>query len=471
MSAIFSYAHAAGAPASSNASKSELENDISNLNLNEKEVDKDTKPAKKAEKSEKKDKKLSRSGSKEPENKPEPAKVEAEPKKAKLAPAPLPATNVWGATPTAVPPKIPSEPIVIPETTSENGPSVAKAASGKEKWVPLKASVVIASNKPISKGSGKKKNKKKNFRDGEAKENKDARKSAKKNGEVREIDTNEGSSSESNTPKPDQPSTIEQHAESAIESNDIKSAEPQQKHFKTNGNGNSFSGRQYRTNYNNHSRRYSGQNGSQNGQNGKSSSPVGQLPYAPYNNRSYNGQNNRNHHSRPSFQQSQYFIPQQPYYTPIPYIPYPAALAPFAPVIPQQPQPIAVPPQDSNMRDAMLQTLAKQIDYYFSTQNLVKDIFLRKHMNDDGYLPLPVLAGFYRVSALSYGDYNLVVESLPHCSNLEYGVIEKEGSKLHKVRANTNPKFWVLPADQRLEQGLDKDSPKPEKNPELGEGN
>ncbi|KAG7705959.1 hypothetical protein KL950_003535 [Ogataea haglerorum] len=471
MSSIFSYAHAAGAPASSNDSKSELENGISNLNLNEKEVENDTKSAKKAEKPEKKDKKSSRSGYKEPENKPEPAKEDAEPKKAKLAPAPLPATNVWGATPTVIPPKIPSEPILLPETTSENAPSVAKAASGKEKWVPLKASVVIASNKPTSKGSGKKKNKKKNFKDGEAKENKDAKKSAKKNGEVREIDTNEGSSSESNTPKPDQPPTTEELAEPAVESYDMKSAESQQKQSKTNGNGNGFSGRQYRTNYNNHSRRYSGQNGGQSGQKGKTSSPTSQLPYVPYNSRSYNGQNNRHHHSRPTYQHSQYFIPQQPYYTPIPYIPYPAAPAPYAPVIAQQPQPIAMPPQDSNMRDAMLQTLAKQIDYYFSTQNLVKDIFLRKHMNDDGFLPLPVLAGFYRVSALSYGDYNLVVESLPHCLNLEYGVIEKEDGTLYKVRAKTNPTFWVLPADQRLEQGLDKDSPKPEQNPELREGN
>ncbi|KAH3666189.1 hypothetical protein OGAPHI_004378 [Ogataea philodendri] len=461
MSAVFSYAHAAGAPSSSNVAKSEIENGISNLSISDKEPEKvvqQTKKTDKTDKKEKKEKKASRSSSKEPESKPEPSKEDQEPKKVKLAPAPLPATNVWGSTPTVIPAKPSVEAIGVRESTPEATPVVAKAAQGKEKWVPFKASVVIASNKSTPKPQGKKKNKKKNFKDGEAKENKDLKKNVKKAGDARETELNGDASSANNVLTPENASNIKQSSELESESNELKADESQQKFARANGNGNnSFAGRQYRMHYNNQNKRYSGQAA----QNGKVNGANGQLPYAPYNSRPFNGQNNRHHHSRPSYQQqSQYFIPQQPpFYAPIPYIPYPAAPAPFASVIPQQPQQISIPPQDSSMRDAMLQTLAKQIDYYFSTQNLVKDIFLRKHMNSDGFLPLSVLAGFYRVSGLSYGDYNLVIESLTQCGNLEYGIIEQEDQKIYKVRAKLDPTNWVLPADQRLEQGLDEQSP------------
>ena len=34
--------------------------------------------------------------------------------------------------------------------------------------------------------------------------------------------------------------------------------------------------------------------------------------------------------------------------------------------------------------------MRKQIDYYFSVANLVKDVFLRSKMNDSGWIPLMV---------------------------------------------------------------------------------
>ncbi|GME81536.1 unnamed protein product [[Candida] boidinii] len=82
--------------------------------------------------------------------------------------------------------------------------------------------------------------------------------------------------------------------------------------------------------------------------------------------------------------------------------------------------------------------LSRQIDYYFSKENLVKDIFLRKNMNDNGFLPLNVIANFYRVSALSFGNINSVIDSLKNCKNLVYGDIDGE----YKVRAVFDPTFW-----------------------------
>ncbi|GME99264.1 unnamed protein product [[Candida] boidinii] len=99
--------------------------------------------------------------------------------------------------------------------------------------------------------------------------------------------------------------------------------------------------------------------------------------------------------------------------------------------------------------------LSRQIDYYFSKENLVKDIFLRKNMNDNGFLPLNVIANFYRVSALSFGNINSVIDSLKNCKNLVYGDIDGE----YKVRAVFDPTFWVLPIDQRLDAGKDQSCP------------
>jgi la-related protein 1 len=44
--------------------------------------------------------------------------------------------------------------------------------------------------------------------------------------------------------------------------------------------------------------------------------------------------------------------------------------------------------------------LVNQIEYYFSMDNLCKDIFLRSKMDDQGFIPISVIANFNRVSTL-----------------------------------------------------------------------
>jgi len=39
-------------------------------------------------------------------------------------------------------------------------------------------------------------------------------------------------------------------------------------------------------------------------------------------------------------------------------------------------------------------------EYYFSTENLEADIFLRQQMSKDGYVPLSLIANFNRVKSL-----------------------------------------------------------------------
>ena len=55
--------------------------------------------------------------------------------------------------------------------------------------------------------------------------------------------------------------------------------------------------------------------------------------------------------------------------------------------------------------------MAQQIEYYFSVQNLCKDMFLRARMDDGGWIPVEMIAGFNRVRALT-PDLGTIVQSL-----------------------------------------------------------
>jgi len=48
-------------------------------------------------------------------------------------------------------------------------------------------------------------------------------------------------------------------------------------------------------------------------------------------------------------------------------------------------------------------------EYYFSIENLCKDIYLRHHMDLEGWVPISVIAGFQRIQALST-DPQLLLE-------------------------------------------------------------
>eukprot|EP00300_Choanocystis_sp_HF-7_P005875 c14331_g1_i2.p1 GENE.c14331_g1_i2~~c14331_g1_i2.p1 ORF type:complete len:202 (+),score=18.45 c14331_g1_i2:68-673(+) len=63
--------------------------------------------------------------------------------------------------------------------------------------------------------------------------------------------------------------------------------------------------------------------------------------------------------------------------------------------------------------------IQRQVEFYFSIENLCKDMFLRSHMDDQGWVHLSLLASFNRIKALS--------------SNLQF--IRDAVSKSHMVTA------------------------------------
>lgn len=59
-------------------------------------------------------------------------------------------------------------------------------------------------------------------------------------------------------------------------------------------------------------------------------------------------------------------------------------------------------------------------EYYFSTENLERDFFLRRKMDEQGFLPISLIAGFHRVQALTT-NLNLILEVNIHLKkNLSY---------------------------------------------------
>jgi la-related protein 1 len=80
---------------------------------------------------------------------------------------------------------------------------------------------------------------------------------------------------------------------------------------------------------------------------------------------------------------------------------------------------------DSTLREY----IKKQIEYYFSDENLQKDFFLRGQMDESGYVPLVVISRFNRVRALTQ-DIGTIKESLQgsHVVEIRNERIRKRGN-------------------------------------------
>ena len=57
-------------------------------------------------------------------------------------------------------------------------------------------------------------------------------------------------------------------------------------------------------------------------------------------------------------------------------------------------------------------------EYYFSEENLVKDLFLRRKMDPEGFIPVTLLASFHRVLALT-SDSDVVLRAIKLSDHLE----------------------------------------------------
>jgi hypothetical protein len=89
-------------------------------------------------------------------------------------------------------------------------------------------------------------------------------------------------------------------------------------------------------------------------------------------------------------------------------------------------------------------SLHKQIKFYFSVDNLCRDMYLRKQMDADGFISEDVIKNFNRVKTLSDGDDELVEKVIADIAELEWCVGEEDGNKGGKVRLRNGWENWVL---------------------------
>ncbi|KAF9885975.1 hypothetical protein FE257_012150 [Aspergillus nanangensis] len=94
---------------------------------------------------------------------------------------------------------------------------------------------------------------------------------------------------------------------------------------------------------------------------------------------------------------------------------------------------------------SLMSMITMQLEYYFSVDNLCKDLFLRKHMDSQGFVSLVFIAGFKRIKTLTE-DFEL----LRHVSRqLRYVESVQGEDGLDRLRPRERWEQWVLPMDQR----------------------
>lgn len=99
--------------------------------------------------------------------------------------------------------------------------------------------------------------------------------------------------------------------------------------------------------------------------------------------------------------------------------------------------------------------LQRQIEFYFSTDNLCRDLYLRAQMDDSGFVPLDTIMRFNRIKALgapaaavlkAIRSSTLLDVLVPWAARCQVNTDESGGAwvALCRVRTNKEPERWVL---------------------------
>lgn len=101
--------------------------------------------------------------------------------------------------------------------------------------------------------------------------------------------------------------------------------------------------------------------------------------------------------------------------------------------------------------------IARQIEYYFSAENLAKDNYLRSQFIEDGFAPLSLIAKFYRMVNLSFGgDETLVLGALREIVANETATVDV--AELHKDVENKLEKYYIRSKNWQQWVGSSEDS-------------
>uniref|UniRef100_A0A1D5QA34 La ribonucleoprotein 1, translational regulator n=1 Tax=Macaca mulatta TaxID=9544 RepID=A0A1D5QA34_MACMU len=92
--------------------------------------------------------------------------------------------------------------------------------------------------------------------------------------------------------------------------------------------------------------------------------------------------------------------------------------------------------------------IKRQIEYYFSVDNLERDFFLRRKMDADGFLPITLIASFHRVQALTT-DISLIFAALKDSKVVE--IVDEKHYQKETESAPGSPRA-VTPVPTKTEE-------------------
>lgn len=403
----------------------------------------------------------------------------AAPKKNSLAPAPVPFQSAWGsaATPAALESSnvdvskwpTPDSAVTSPEQPGAKAPRFNKP----NKWMPLNAKVVMPSPRQQNGNSQHQKNKRKS-------------KTGKKKDDKREEgDADELGVHHHHQQHPDQlqnhPGGSEEILELGAELDERRryfGSAPQRSHS-TSAVSSAFNPN-YKKYQNGVGQRPIPQTKPQNGSNGYSNtySNGGNRQYrpngAPASGMPQYRRNNSTGNVPPATAAAAAAVAAaaaygsgypmvMPFGVPPAHLTHPLMITPMMPY--GAPMPVLIPPPISPKQDPQ-QALTQQIDYYFSLDNLIRDVFLRKNMGTEGWLELDLILNFKRVKIIVNGLSNSIEEAdeakkanlldaailkaVQNCENVEIGYLN--GKEAHdatatevQLRVKSAFEQWLLP--------------------------
>lgn len=119
----------------------------------------------------------------------------------------------------------------------------------------------------------------------------------------------------------------------------------------------------------------------------------------------------------------------------------------------------AIPYNPYEEQVTLFDMVTMQMEYYFSLDNLCKDMFLRKHMDSQGYVFLGVLAGFNRIVALTQ-DVEMIRYVCLNSQKIEFKPGQLWADGRDRLRARESWKKFTLNMDQR-DPSAQSDGPTP----------
>ncbi|KAI9732483.1 MAG: hypothetical protein M1818_007521 [Claussenomyces sp. TS43310] len=96
---------------------------------------------------------------------------------------------------------------------------------------------------------------------------------------------------------------------------------------------------------------------------------------------------------------------------------------------------------------SVLAMVTMQLEYYFSIDNLCKDVFLRRHMDSQGFVFLSIVSGFKRIQSLTK-DLELLRFACQESEVIE-SVTGEDG--VDRLRRQKGWEKWVMPMEDREE--------------------